>query len=123
MTNGKSSSSRSGDRQTTLASFLVRHSPHTCLHLNGHPLGLPNADASIILVSLQGPGLPPLDPSAVSRSAEPRVHVGFLLAYNSIAQSVLDALEPQLRAHPSYNIVTCGKVNPHCPRYDGLHTN
>ncbi|KAF8549757.1 alpha/beta-hydrolase [Imleria badia] len=65
-------------------------------------------DASIILVSLQGPGLPPLDPSAVSRSAEPRVHVGFLLAYNSIARRVLDELEPQLRVYPSYNLVVCG---------------
>jgi hypothetical protein len=70
------------------------------------------ADACIILASLQGPGLPPLDPSVVSLSAEPRVHVGFLLAYNSIAQTVLDKLEPQLRAYPSYNIVVCGKVNP-----------
>jgi len=65
-------------------------------------------DACIILVSLRGPGLPPLDPSAVSRSTEPRVHVGFLLAYNSIAQTVLDELESQLRTYPSYNIVVCG---------------
>ncbi|KAF8549764.1 alpha/beta-hydrolase [Imleria badia] len=50
-------------------------------------------------------GLPPLDPSAVSRSAEPRVHVGFLLAYNSIAQRVLDELEPQLRAYPGYELM------------------
>ncbi|KAF8444900.1 Alpha/Beta hydrolase protein [Boletus edulis BED1] len=68
-------------------------------------------DASIILASLKGPGLPPLDPSAESRSAEPRVHVGFLLGYNSVAQKVLNELALQLRAYPSYNIVACGKVD------------
>lgn len=80
------------------------------LHLNSHSLGLRNADTAIIFVSLQGPGLPPPDPSAVSRSAEPHVHVGFLLAYNSVAQTVLDELKPQLQAFPSYNIVVCGTV-------------
>ena len=122
MTNGKNSSSRSGGRQTSPASFLVR-TIDVCLHLNGRSLGLRNADACIILVSLQGPGLPPLDPSAVSRSTEPRVHVGFLLAYNSIAQTVLDKLESQLRTYPSYNIVVCGNVNPHYCRRDELDIN
>ncbi|KAG8214135.1 hypothetical protein J3R82DRAFT_10901 [Butyriboletus roseoflavus] len=112
MTNGKNSSSRSEGRQTSLASFSVRTNHNVCPHLDGHSLGR-NADAFIMLVSLRGPGLPPPDPSVVSRSAEPRVHAGFLLAYNSVAQKVLDELEPQVRAYPSYDIVVCGKVNPH----------
>ena len=107
MTNGRNSSSRSGGRQTLPAFFSVRV---PSLLASQWPF-IRNADACIILVSLKGPGLPPLDPSTVSRSAEPRVHVGFLLAYNSIAQMVLDELEPQLRAYPSYNIVVCGKGN------------
>ena len=71
-----------------------------------------DTDASVILLPLQGPGLPPPDPSVVTRSTDsgPRVHVGFLLAWDSIAQTVLDKLEPQLQAYPSYNIVVCGKV-------------
>lgn len=112
MTHGRSSLSRSGGRQTSPASFSVRTIFDVCPHLNGHSLGLPNTDASVILVSLQGPGLPPLDPTVVSHSAEPRVHVGFLLAYSSVAQTVLDELESQLQAYPSYDIVVCGKVQP-----------
>ncbi|KAN0091398.1 Alpha/Beta hydrolase fold [Tylopilus felleus] len=65
-------------------------------------------DTLIVLVPLQGPGLPPSDPRAVSSSAEPLVHSGFLLAYNSIGQIVIDTLASRLRAHPTYNIVVCG---------------
>ncbi|KIJ18505.1 hypothetical protein PAXINDRAFT_70939 [Paxillus involutus ATCC 200175] len=65
-------------------------------------------DTSIILVPLKGPGLPPLDSSLIARSAEPRVHIGFLIAFQTIAQTVLDKLELQLQAHPSYTIVVCG---------------
>ncbi|KIK80707.1 hypothetical protein PAXRUDRAFT_833371 [Paxillus rubicundulus Ve08.2h10] len=65
-------------------------------------------DMSIILVPLKGPGLPPLNSSLVARSAEPRVHIGFLVAFQTIAQTVLDKLELQLQVHPSYTVVVCG---------------
>lgn len=118
MTNGKNSSSRSGARQTSPASFLVRTilDRDVCSHLNDRSLELRNADTSIVLVPLQGPGLPPSNPFSVSRSDGPHVHVGFLVAYNSVAQTVLDELESQLQAFPSYNIVVCGKFKRHCSR-------
>jgi len=65
-------------------------------------------DASIILVPLQGPGIPPLDSSIASSAEEPHVHSGFLLAYISVARGVLAQLETQLQAHPTYNVVLCG---------------
>ncbi|KAF9227109.1 alpha/beta-hydrolase [Gyrodon lividus] len=67
-----------------------------------------HADTSIVLVPLKGHGLPPLDPSKITRSAEPRVHIGFLVAYQSIARTLLVKLEHQLQAHPSYTIIVCG---------------
>ncbi|KIJ68022.1 hypothetical protein HYDPIDRAFT_107601 [Hydnomerulius pinastri MD-312] len=61
-------------------------------------------DTSIILTTLKGDGLPPSN----SRSTQARVHAGFLVAYQSVAQTMLDALGPQLRAYPSYNVILCG---------------
>ena len=113
MTNEKNSSSRSRGQRIRTVSLSVRRL--SSLDILGGWLRL-RTDTSLVLLPLKGPGLPPSDPSADTRAtdSEPRVHVGFLLAYDSVAQTVLDKLESQLRAHPSYTIIVCGKVKPYC---------
>ncbi|KAH7888966.1 Alpha/Beta hydrolase protein, partial [Phlebopus sp. FC_14] len=67
-------------------------------------------DTSLMLTPLRGDGLPPLSCVSVSSgsSDEPRVHTGFLAAYQSVARTALECLRAQLDAHPSYRIVVAG---------------
>ena len=57
--------------------------------------------------------LVPFEPTGVPASFAPtakdtRVHAGFLIAHNSVAQSVVNAVSAQVRANPTYSIVTTG---------------
>ncbi|KAJ6506484.1 alpha/beta-hydrolase [Mycena vulgaris] len=57
-------------------------------------------DVSIILIPFLSPGVDaPLGSAA---------HAGFLIAYNSVASTVLAAITAQLAAHPGYALVSTG---------------
>ncbi|KAG6334587.1 hypothetical protein ID866_4497 [Astraeus odoratus] len=58
-------------------------------------------DGSVILVPLRGYGLPLFD--------SPHVHTGFLLAYQSIARTMLDILGAQIKLYPTYTVAAAGK--------------
>jgi len=57
-------------------------------------------DAEIMLVPFESPGVN--DPGGAY------VHMGFLAAYNSVADNVLSVVEKQLEIHPGYSIVSTG---------------
>ena len=60
-------------------------------------------DTSLVLSSLRGPGLP--------TNTDAHVHTGFLYAFRSVGELVLDALREQLEKYPQYDVAVCGK--PH----------
>ncbi|KAL4073776.1 Alpha/Beta hydrolase protein [Scleroderma citrinum] len=64
------------------------------------------ADASVMLTPLQGIGLPPS--TSQESSEQPRVHTGFLVAYQSIAHAMLNVLGPQIDAYSTYRVIATG---------------
>lgn len=58
-------------------------------------------DTSLVLSHLRGPGLPDC-PDA-------HVHTGFLFAFMSVGDYVLDVLREQLEKYPQYDVAVCGK--------------
>jgi len=65
------------------------------------------ADASVILTPLQGIGLPTR--TSQESAEQPRVHTGFLLAYQSIARTMLHILDKQIESHPTYSVIATGE--------------
>ncbi|KAL4078256.1 Alpha/Beta hydrolase protein [Scleroderma yunnanense] len=63
-------------------------------------------DASVMLTPLQGIGLPPS--TSQESSEQPRVHTGFLVAYQSIAHAMLNVLGPQIDAYSTYRVIATG---------------
>ncbi|KIM69610.1 hypothetical protein SCLCIDRAFT_102679 [Scleroderma citrinum Foug A] len=63
-------------------------------------------DASVVLTPLRGVGLPTR--TSQESAAQPRVHAGFLLAYESIARTLLDILDKQIESHPTYSVIATG---------------
>ncbi|KAF9457131.1 alpha/beta-hydrolase [Collybia nuda] len=57
-------------------------------------------DAALLLVPFISPG--------VNAPSGTLVHAGFLLAWDSVASSVISTVSSQLAAHPDYTIVTSG---------------
>ncbi|OJA16307.1 hypothetical protein AZE42_03374 [Rhizopogon vesiculosus] len=57
-------------------------------------------DASLVLSQLHGPGLP--------KETGAHVHTGFLFAFISAGEHVLDTLRKQLEAYPQYGVAVCG---------------
>ncbi|KAI6033275.1 hypothetical protein F5J12DRAFT_800047, partial [Pisolithus orientalis] len=68
------------------------------------------ADGSVILTPLQGTGLPPSHVQSTSSKhpKRPHVHTGFLIAYQSIAQVLLDIVGLQINMYPMYAVVMTG---------------
>lgn len=58
-------------------------------------------DTSLMLSQLRGPGLP--------SNTDAHVHTGFLFAFTSVGEHVLDTLRDQLEQCPQYDIAVCGK--------------
>ncbi|KAI6021556.1 Alpha/Beta hydrolase protein [Pisolithus microcarpus] len=63
-------------------------------------------DGFVMLAPLQGIGLPPSHLPSMSK--RPQVHTGFLIAYQSIAQVMLDIVESQIKSYPTYAVVMTG---------------
>ncbi|KAG1751286.1 Alpha/Beta hydrolase protein [Suillus paluster] len=54
-------------------------------------------DTSLVLSTLRGPGLP--------KNTDAHVHTGFLYAFKSVGEFVLDALREQFEKYPQYDVV------------------
>ncbi|KAI6157943.1 Alpha/Beta hydrolase protein [Pisolithus tinctorius] len=67
-------------------------------------------DGSVILTPLQGTGLPPshVQSTPSKNPKRPHVHTGFLIAYQSIAQILLDIVGLQINMYPMYAVVVTG---------------
>ncbi|KAJ8583318.1 alpha/beta-hydrolase [Rhizopogon salebrosus TDB-379] len=57
-------------------------------------------DTSLVLSQLHGPGLP--------EGTGAHVHTGFLYAFTSVGECVLDTLREQLEKFPRYDVTVCG---------------
>jgi len=58
-------------------------------------------DTSLVLSQLRGPGLP--------KNTGAHVHTGFLFAFISVGDTVLDVLREQLEKYSHYEVAVCGK--------------
>jgi hypothetical protein len=61
-------------------------------------------DTSLVLSQLHGPGLP--------EGTGAHVHTGFLYAFTSVGECVLDTLRELLEKFPRYDVTVCGRS--HC---------
>lgn len=85
------------ERTVFVTFFLVRKTGTLFFWLK---LRFQNTDTLVVLM--------PLEATGVVDVGDSHVHTGFLLAYNTVARIVLNTINAQVAAYPSYKIVVTG---------------